>query len=541
MQHEVMECDVLIIGAGPAGLSAAIRLGQLAKDASAPLNIMVLEKGANVGAHILSGCVFELRALDELIPDWQDKNAPLHTAVTSDSMYLLSETSRIKLPTFGMMKNHGNYIISLGKLCQWLADQAEALGVQIMPGFPIAEPWIENGVVQGGITGAFGLDKDGNKTAEYQPPIAIKAKYTLVSEGCRGSVAEALIKEFDLRAKSQHQTYALGLKEIWQIDEERHKPGRIEHMLGWPLDGNTYGGGFIYHADNHHVYVGYVVTLDYENPYLDPYEEFQRFKTHPHISKLLDGGKRISYGARALNEGGLQSIPKLTFPGGALMGCSAGFLNVPKIKGSHTAMKSGMLAAEAAFEALEAGRSGDELTAYEQRFEASWVCKELHAARNIRPSFELGRLFGLAFSAWEMLLGGKTPWTLKHQAADHKRTKHAKKYKPTLYPKPDGVLTFDRPSSLYLSGTNHSENQPCHLYLKERKVAIDTNWQDFRSPEQRYCPAGVYEISEEVAGPKLLIHAQNCLHCKTCDIKDPTQNIIWKTPEGGGGPNYQGM
>lgn len=558
MNHEIMECDVLIIGAGPAGLSAAIRLGQLSSEAGKTLNIMVMEKGASVGAHILSGCIFEPRALDELLPNWREEDAPIKTAVASDSMKWLTKSGAYGLPIPPMMHNHGNYIISLGRLTQWLAGKAEALGVQIMPGFPIVEPWIEGGILKGGITGAFGLEKDGTHSANYQAPIAISTKYTLIAEGCRGSVAEELIKTFDLRAENQHQTYGLGFKEIWQISESKHKLGHLEHHVGWPLPGDIYGGGFAYHAENNQLYLGMVCGLDYENPHFDPYAAFQNYKTHPNIADLLEGAKRISYGARALNEGGLQSIPGLTFPGGALIGCSAGFLNVPKIKGTHTAMKSGMLAAEAAFAAIEAGRAGDALTDYSAAIKKSWIYKELKAARNIRPSFKWGRMAGMAYSGFEMLLGGKTPWTFKHGKPDHQATSKTQNHKAVPSFTPDNKLTFDKNSSLYLSGTNHREDQPSHLVLKDPSVAIDINWKTYDSPEQRYCPAGVYEIKFEEknmdtisrsraqvdeggSSAALLIHAQNCLHCKTCDIKDITQNIKWHAPEGGGGPNYEGM
>lgn len=554
MQHEVMETDVLIIGAGPAGLSAAIRLANLTKDSATPPSIMVLEKGASVGAHILSGAVLEPRALNELIPDWKTKSAPLDTQVSSETMWWLTEKGKIPLPQPTMMHNKGNYIISLGKFTAWLGTQAEALGVQIMPGFAVDEDWIEDGVLQGVITGAFGIDKDGNQTANYQPPIAIKAKYTLFAEGCRGSISEQLMKQFDLRNECDPQTYALGIKELWQVPEGQTQPGKVEHSVGWPLARDVYGGSFIYHVDATTVSLGLVVGLDYQNPYLDPFKEMQRFKTHPHLQKLLAGGKRLSYGARALNEGGLQSIPKLVFKGGAMIGCAAGFLNVPKIKGTHTAMKSGMLAADAVFQALAQNRAQDVLDAYPELLQKSWVMDELRAARNIRPAFQYGRLIGMVYGAFDMMiLRGKAPWTLHHKTPDNATLKLAKNCAPIAYAPPDNVLSFDRLSSVFLSGTNHEENQPCHLTLKDSAIPITHNLALYDAPEQRYCPAGVYEIvdvpyngeprssSEAVAHKMLQINAQNCVHCKTCDIKDPTQNIVWKTPEGGGGPNYQGM
>jgi electron-transferring-flavoprotein dehydrogenase len=542
MQYEVMDTDVLIVGAGPAGLSAAIRLAQLAQTANTPISIMVLEKGANVGAHIISGAVLEPRALDELFPDWRKKKAPLDTAVTSEAMWWLTKSRAMRLPQPSLMHNHGNYIISLGRFCEWLSVQAEALGVQVMCGFAAAENWIENGVLQGVFTGAFGVDKEGNTTANYQPPIAIRAKYTLFAEGCRGSLSESLMRQFHLRDSCAAQTYGLGIKELWQVPSGQTQVGKVEHMVGWPLAGDTYGGAFIYHLDSTTVAIGMVIGLDYSNPHLDPFKEMQRFKTHPYVRKLLANGKRISYGARALNEGGLQSLPKLVFAGGALIGCAAGFLNVPKIKGTHTAMKSGMLAAEAVFTAISAGKAQDTLEAYPAALETSWVMDELRMARNIRPAFQYGKLAGMVYSAFDMMvLRGNAPWTLSHHRSDHATLKLAKNATPIAYDAPDGVLTFDRMSSVFLSGTNHTENQPCHLMLKDSSIPILHNLANYDAPEQRYCPAGVYEIISKDASPALQINAQNCVHCKTCDIKDPTQNIIWQTPEGSGGPNYQGM
>lgn len=538
---ETMECDVVIVGAGPAGLSAAIRLKQLANECNMPLEVCVVEKGAEVGAHILSGACLEPRALNELIPDWKTKGAPLNTPVKKDEFRLLWGSGGIRLFTPPQMRNEGNYIISLGNFCRWLGQQAEALGVQIFAGFPAADFIEENGKVAGILTGAFGIDKDGNKKPGYQSPMALKAKYTLFAEGCRGSLSERLMKTYKLREDVDPQTYGIGIKELWEIDPAKHKPGTVIHTVGWPLPGDTYGGSFIYHMENNQLAIGFVVGLDYQNPYLDPYQEFQRFKTHPSVRKLLEGGRRISYGARALNEGGYQSIPTLVFPGGMLIGCAAGFLNVPKIKGTHTAMKSGMVAAEAVMDALTEGRAGDVVTAYPERLRASWVHKELFLARNIRPGFRYGLLVGLWYAGIDtLLLHGRAPWTLHHHA-DHSSLRKAKDVRKPDYPKPDGVVTFDRMSSVFLSNTNHEENQPCHLTLKDASVPVSVNLPEYDAPEQRYCPAGVYEIVRENGKPKLQINAQNCVHCKTCDIKDPTQNIIWKTPEGGGGPNYPNM
>jgi electron-transferring-flavoprotein dehydrogenase len=536
-----MECDVAIIGAGPAGLSAAIRLGQLAQEAGRELNVMLLEKGSEVGAHILSGAVLEPRALNELIPDWKEKDAPLHTEAKNDHFWFLSEKGKTPLPTPPQMKNHGNYIVSLGNFARWLGAQAESLGIQIFPGFAAADIIEEDGVIKGLKTGAFGIGKDGQEKDGYQPPMEIRAKYTLFAEGCRGSLSQKLMERFSLRKDCDPQTYGIGIKELWEIDPARHNQGKIIHTIGWPLEHDTYGGSFIYHLEDNQLAIGYVVGLDYQNPYLDPYMEFQRFKHHPAIAPLLEGGRRISYGARALNEGGWQSIPKLTMPGGALIGCAAGFLNVPKIKGTHTAMKSGMLAAEAAFEALSEDRAGDELVTYPQAVKNSWIEPELHAVRNIRPAFTKGLWYGLAYSAFDTyILRGKAPWTFAHHA-DHAQTKPASMCSPIEYPKPDGKISFDRLSSVFLSNTNHEEDQPAHLTLKDASIPVSFSLAEYAGPSQRYCPAGVYEFIEEAGETKFQINAQNCVHCKTCDIKDESQNIVWTTPEGGGGPNYPNM
>ncbi len=537
-----MNYDVVIVGAGPAGLSAAIKLKQLAKQDNKELSVCILEKGAQVGAHILSGAVLEPRSLQALLPDnWQE--APLDTPVSEDFFYYLTTKHAIKLPTPLPMKNKGNYIISLGELCQFLATEAEKMGCEIYPGFAATQVlYNREGHVIGVSTGDVGIDKQEEKTINYQPGLHLHAKQTLVAEGCRGQLSQHLMTRFQLRKGVQPQTYGLGIKEIWQIQPDQHRLGQVIHTIGWPLDKNTYGGSFLYHLSKNRLAIGFVVGLDYKNPWLSPFSEFQRFKTHPFIGKLLEHGERISYGARALNEGGWQSLPKLTFPGGALIGDSAGFLNVPKIKGIHTAMQSGMLAAEACFNAITKEEPNPiEIMAYPQQIKQSWMADELYKVRNIRPGFRFGLLAGLALAAFETYITrGKSPWTLKNHA-DHLSLKPANQSLKIDYPKPDGKLTFDRLSSVYLSNTFHEENQPCHLKLRDKTLAISVNYEEYASPETRYCPASVYEIVESKYGPKLQINAQNCIHCKTCDIKDPRQNIVWTAPEGGGGPNYISM
>jgi electron-transferring-flavoprotein dehydrogenase len=543
MERESMSYDVVVVGGGPSGLAAAIRLKQLAAEQGRETSVCVIEKGAEIGAHILSGAVIEPRALNELIPDWKERGAPLVTPAADDNFMFLTAKRAFRLPTPPQMNNHGNYVASLGNLCRWLAQQAEGLGVEIYPGFAAAEVlYDEAGRVKGVATGNMGVGKDGQSTANFTPGVELHGRCTLFAEGCRGSLTKTLFERFDLRKGVDPQTFAIGIKELWEIDPAKHQPGKIVHTIGWPLSGNTYGGTFLYHLENNQVFVGLVVGLDYTNPWLSPFEEFQRFKNHPKVRPLFEGGRRIAYGARALNEGGFQSIPKLTFPGGALIGCTAGFMNVPKIKGSHTAMKSGMLAAEAAFEALGSSEP-IELDSYTERLKKSWVWPELKAVRNIRPSFHLGLLGGLAGSALDTyLFRGHAPWTL-HHTPDYTKLMKASEAMPIDYPKPDGVVSFDRLSSVFLSATNHEENQPVHLQLKNPEIAIEVNLALYEAPEQRYCPAGVYEIVRDIDGlnPRLQINAQNCVHCKTCDIKDPTQNINWVVPEGGGGPNYPNM
>lgn len=542
VQHETMEFDVIIVGAGPAGLSAAIKLKQLAQAAQKEITVCILEKGSQVGAHILSGAVLEPRSLKELLPEtWQD--APLDTPVTSDQFCFLTENKSFNLPTPKPMHNDGNYIISLGELCIFLAEQAEALGCEIYPGFAAAEVLFnEKNQVIGVATGSVGIDKAGKETNNFQPGMHLLAKQTLFAEGCRGQLSQYLMGRYHLRDDVQPQTYGLGIKEIWQVDPAQHQPGKVVHTIGWPLDQTTYGGSFVYHLSQNRVAIGFVVGLDYKNPWLSPFAEFQRFKTHPVMRSLLSGGERLSYGARALNEGGWQSMPKLVFPGGALIGDAAGFLNVPKIKGIHTAMQSGMLAAQACFDSFEQEHTTHlELSSYPEKVNNSWLKQELYSVRNIRPGFKYGLIPGLINAAFETYITrGHTPWTLTNHS-DHTSLKPAEKAKKINYPKPDGKLTFDRLSSVFLSNTFHEENQPCHLKLKQPKLAIDVNLKYFASPESRYCPAAVYEIVEEETGPRLQINAQNCIHCKTCDIKDPRQNIVWHAPEGGGGPNYTGM
>jgi len=543
MERESMEFDVLIVGGGPAGLAAAIRLKQL----NAETNVCLIEKGGEIGAHILSGAIMDPRALNELIPDWQAQDAPLETLVSEDRFMILSETGGTQLPNFllpNCFLNHGNYIISLGNLCRWLGQQAEALGVEIYPGFAGAELlYNENGGVKGVATGDMGVGHDGKPTPAYQPGMELLAKYTLFAEGCRGHLGKQLEQKFNLREGVDPQVYGIGIKELWEIKPEQHVKGLVMHTAGWPLASDTYGGSFCYHYGENLVAIGYVVGLGYSNPYLSPFEEFQRYKTHPKVRPMLEGGKRIAYGARAIAAGGLQAMPKLAFPGGALLGDDAGMLNGSRIKGSHIAIKSGMLAAEAVTKALGESRSQDELSAYPEQLRSSWIYEELHKARNFKPWMNKGLYIGsLMLGMDQILFRGKAPWTLG-LSPDHLKLKKAADCTPIVYPKPDGVISFDRLSSVFLSNTNHEENQPCHLMLKDPDVPIKVNLALYDAPEQRYCPAGVYEILRDDAGnnPRLQINAQNCVHCKTCDIKDPTQNINWVVPQGGEGPVYPGM
>ncbi|HLO62461.1 MAG TPA: electron transfer flavoprotein-ubiquinone oxidoreductase [Azonexus sp.] len=547
MERESMEFDVVVVGGGPAGLASAIRLKQLAAEKGGDVNVCLIEKGAEIGAHILSGAVMDPRALSELLPNWKADGAPLNAPVSEDRFFILSETGATQMPNSilpGCFHNEGNYVISLGNVCRWLGEQAEALGVEIYPGFAGAEVLFDdNGAVKGVATGDMGRLHDGSEGPNFQPGMELLGKYTFFAEGCRGHLGKQLIAKFHLDKDADPQTYGIGLKELWEIQPDKHQLGLVVHSGGWPMQADTYGGGFLYHLENNQIAVGFVVGLGYENPHLSPYEEFQRYKTHPEIRKFLEGGKRIAYGARALTAGGLQSLPKLTFPGGVLVGDDAGFLNAARIKGSHCAIKTGALAAEACFEALAAGRQNDELTGYHELFKNSWLYDELHKSRNFKPWMAKGLKFGsLMFGIDQLVFGGKAPWTLHHKTPDYAKLKPASACPKIDYPKPDGALTFDRLSSVFLSSTNHEEDQPCHLQLKDASVPIAVNLAKYDAPEQRYCPAGVYEIlGQEEGQPRLQINAQNCVHCKTCDIKDPTQNINWVVPQGGEGPTYPNM
>jgi electron-transferring-flavoprotein dehydrogenase len=547
VQRDSMEFDVVVVGGGPAGLAAAIRLKQLAAERGTEVSVCVLEKGSEIGAHILSGAVMDPRALNELMPDWKERGAPLDTEVTEDRFLFLSDAGARQVPNWMLpacFRNHGNYVISLGEVVRWLGAQAEALGVEIYPGFAAAEIlYDDQGAVRGVATGNMGVGRDGEPTDAFQPGMELLAKYTFFAEGSRGHLGRQLISRFRLDAGRDPQSHGIGLKELWEIEPSKFKPGLVVHTAGWPLPSDTYGGSFLYHFGQNKVAVGFVVGLNYSNPWLSPFEEFQRYKTHPAIRGFLEGGKRLSYGARAITAGGLNSLPELVFAGGCLIGCDAGFLNASRIKGSHAAIKSGMLAAEAAFDAVAAGRSGDRLEAYPEAFRASWLHDELHRARNFKPAMGKGLWMGtLLVGIDQVLFGGKAPWTMHSRRPDHEYLRPAAEFEPIEYPKPDGKLSFDRLSSVFISNTNHEENQPIHLTLKDASIPVSENLAKYAGPEQRYCPAGVYEfVRTEDGKDRLQINAQNCVHCKTCDIKDPTQNIVWVVPEGGGGPNYPGM
>jgi electron-transferring-flavoprotein dehydrogenase len=548
IERESMEYDVVIVGAGPAGLSAAIRLKQLDAD----LNVVVLEKGSEVGAHILSGAVLDPSGLNALIPDWKEKGAPVNVAVKEDNFLMLTETGGFKIPNWPMpplMNNHGNYIVSMANVCRWMAEQAEGMGVEIFPGMACSElVYGDNGEVKGVVAGEFGKQKDGTPGPSYEPGMELHGKYVFLSEGVRGSLSKQVIAKYDLGKGSDVQKYGLGMKEIWEIDPAKHSEGKVTHTMGWPLGGNAGGGSFIYHIDNNQIYIGFVVHLNYKNPHLFPYMEFQRFKHHPKVAELLEGGKRVAYGARAISEGGWQSIPKVAFPGGALLGCSAGLVNVPRIKGNHNAMLSGKAAAEAAHAAIKAGRSGDELMEYDADLRSGPIATDLKRVRNVKPLWsKFGLWTSLALGGLDMWVANLTGWnplgTLKHGKSDAEATEPAAQHAPIDYPKPDGKISFDRLTNVSFSFTNHAEDEPCHLVLADPSIPIDVNLPQYAEPAQRYCPAGVYEVlrDEDGSNPRFQINAQNCVHCKTCDIKDPSQNITWVTPQGGEGPNYPNM